>query len=61
MSGQLLPDGTIPTDDVLKSMFRQQGINVVEEQPERTEPWGNKRCPCGSGIRYDCCCGVLNY
>ncbi len=51
---RLLPDGTIPTDDVMKRLFRDSGIEVKKE--ERTEPFGNDPCPCGSGVRYDLCC-----
>ncbi len=50
----LLPDGTIATDDVLKDLFRNQGIELAK--PEQTAPFGNEPCICGSGIRYDLCC-----
>lgn len=50
----LLPDGTIPTEDNLKDIFRQNGIPIGK--PKRTEPFGNEDCICGSGLRYDMCC-----
>ena len=53
-TNNLLPDGLIATDDVLKDLFRKQGIKIGK--PEKTEPNGNEPCVCGSGIRYDLCC-----
>ena len=50
----LLSDGTLATDDNLKNMFRDQGIEI--KKPKKTEPNGNEECTCGSGIRYDLCC-----
>lgn len=35
-------------------MFRNQGIEIAK--PEKTEPFGNEPCTCGSEIRYDLCC-----
>jgi len=52
--GNLLSDGTLATDDNLENIFREQGIEIGK--PEKTEPFGNEECICGSGIRYDLCC-----
>lgn len=49
------PD-TVISDEDLKTIFRRQGIPV---KSNRTEPFGNEDCPCGSEIRYDLCCGSL--
>lgn len=54
MIANLLPDGSIATDDVLKEIFRNEGIEIAK--PEKTEPNGNEECTCGSGVRYDLCC-----